>query len=156
MRQKKQIVAQMSEGFLKMSYFAEKAQGIISDQSPFVWERTLFRLTQGSRWISKMVNFCSCLQEGLADRLMVTYSRLPCLAPWCVAVRCTGLSPARIHWCRWTNLSRTQAPQRTGSPPSCKHTHPWTGHLGCARKRRQSHTASLCSLPERTTKRRSC
>lgn len=40
MRQKKQIVAQMSEGFLKMSYFAEKAQGIISDQSPFVWENT--------------------------------------------------------------------------------------------------------------------
>lgn len=104
-------------------------------------------------WAVKMALNALKLLVGwsLADG---TYSRVPCAAPWCVAVCCIGLSPAHTRWSRWMNLSRIQAPPRMDIPVSCKHTLPWPGQLGHAHIQRQNHTAFPYSLQYRKRKRR--
>lgn len=82
----------------------------------------------------------------------VTYSRVPCAAPWCVAVCCTGLSLARTRWSRWMSPSRKQVQPKMDIPLSCKRTHPWRDQSGPARIQRRSHITSPCSLPNRREK----
>lgn len=102
------------------------------------------------------VKLDSFSQYKRVDNGDVTYSRVPCVAPWCVAACCTGLSPARTHWNRWTNPNRTQGPPKTDSPPSCKRTLPWPGQLDHAHTQRRSRTTSPGSLPKKETKGRWC
>lgn len=84
----------------------------------------------------------TCLSDG-------TYSRAPCVAPWCVAARCTGLFRARTRWSRSTSPSHKRAPLKMDIPPSCKHTRPWRGQLGPVRIQHQNRTTFPCSLEKK-------
>lgn len=87
----------------------------------------------------------TCLSHG-------TYSRAPCVAPWCVAACCTGLFRARTRWSRSTSPSRKRALLKTDIPLSCKHTRPWRGQLGPVRIQHQNRTTFPCSLEKKEKK----
>lgn len=83
-----------------------------------------------------------------------TYSRAPCVAPWCVAVRCIGPFLARTHWSRWMNPIHKQVPLKMDIPLSYKRTRPWRARLGPVRIQHQNHTTSPCSLEKRGGKKK--